>query len=107
MIWQLVVTDQFRLSNASNFVDSVTSARILITCIWDNLVQIPSAGFGRTTDYDTNVSVPTDNLQYSGFYKKNILFGKKVNSANIRRVIKKVTWTINNRYDMYRHDYSI
>jgi hypothetical protein len=103
-----VVTDQFRLSNASNFVDSVNSA--------DNSYYVylgtpsptsPSVGFGRTSDWNTNVPSPTDNLQYAGFYKKNILFGKKVNSANIRRVIRKVTWTVNNRYDMYRHDYSI
>lgn len=103
-----VVTDQFRLSNASNFVDSVTSASnsyyvYLGTCN----PTTPSVGFGRTSDWNTNVPSPTDNLQYTGFYKKNILFGKKVNSANIRRVIRKVTWVANNRYDMYRHDYSI
>ena len=103
-----VVTDQFRLSNASNFVDSVTSAsNSYYVYLGQPSPTSPSAGFGRTSDYDTNVPVPTDNLQYSGFYKKNILFGKKVNSANIRRVIRKVTWTVNNRYDMYRHDYSI
>tara|TARA_B100002019_G_scaffold67980_1_gene58549 strand:- start:879 stop:2426 length:1548 start_codon:yes stop_codon:yes gene_type:complete len=100
-----VVTDQFRLSNASNFVDSVASDSYYV------YLGQPSpnspVGFGRTTDWNTNVPSPIDNLQYSGFYKNNILFGKKVNSANIRRVIKKVNWTINTRYDMYRHDYSI
>ena len=34
-----------------------------------------------------------------------MLFGKKINSANIRRVVKKQSWVKNNRYDMYRHDY--
>jgi hypothetical protein len=103
-----VVTDQFRLSNASNFVDSVTDANnsyyvYLGTCSPTS----PAAGFGRTSDFDSNVPSPVDNLQYAGFYKKNILFGKKVNGANVRRVIRKVTWAVNNRYDMYRHDYSI
>ena len=103
-----VVTDQFRLSNASNFVDSVTSAsNSYYVYLGQPSPDSPSAGFGRTSDFDTNVPSPTDNLQYAGFYKKNILFGKKVNGANIRRVIRKVTWTVNNRYDMYRHDYSI
>ena len=103
-----VVTDQFRLSNASNFVDSVTSAsNSYYVYLGQPSPTSPSAGFGRTSDYNTNVPSPTDNLQYSGFYKKNILFGKKVNGANIRRVIRKVTWTVNNRYDMYRHDYDI
>ena len=58
-----VVTDQFRLSNASNFVDSVTDANnsyyvYLGTCSPTS----PAAGFGRTSDFDTNVPNPVDNL---------------------------------------------
>ena len=103
-----VVTDQFRLSNASNFVDSVTSAtNSYYVYLGFPSPNSPVGDFGRFSDWNTNIPSPTDNLQYAGFYKKNILFGKKVNSANIRRVIRKVNWTVNNRYDMYRHDYSV
>ena len=70
-----VVTDQFRLSNASNFVDSVTSAsNSYYVYLGQPSPDSPSAGFGRTSDFNTNVPSPTDNLQYAGFYKKNILW---------------------------------
>jgi hypothetical protein len=66
-----------------------------------------TVGFGRTTNWDSNTPSPTDNLQYSGHYRDTALFGKKITSSNIRRLIRKVTWTSNTSYDMYRHDYSI
>ena len=106
-----VVTDQFRIVNASNFVDSAVSSNnsYYVFLGLDNPgSNSPSTvGFGRTTNWDTNVPNPTDNTQYSGHYKDTALFGKKITSSNIRRLIRKVTWTSNTSYDMYRDDYSI
>ena len=101
-----VVTDQFRILNASNFLDSVVSNNNSYY-VFLGLDNPTTVGFGRTTDWDTNVPNPTDNIQYSGHYKDTALFGKKVTSSNIRRLIRKVTWTSNTSYDMYRDDYSI
>ena len=101
-----IVTDQFRILNATNFINSVTnnSDSYYIFLGLDNPSQV---GFGRTTDWNTNIPNPTDNLEYSSHYKDTSLFGKKITSSNIRRLIRKVTWTSNTSYDMYRHDYSI
>ena len=55
-------------------------------------------GFGRNINWDgpgiTNgvVPNPTDNLDYLTQYEDTLLFGKKVTSSNIRRVIKRVDW---------------
>lgn len=101
-----IVTDQFRILNASNFIDSVTNGNnsYYVFLGLDN----PSENkFGRTTDWNTNVPNPTDNLEYSSHYRDTSLFGKKITSSNIRRLIRKVTWTSNTSYEMYRHDYSI
>jgi len=103
------VTDQFRIANAGNFVDSVldTNNAYYVFLGLSN-PTIPNPGFGRTSDWVSNKPLnPVDNLQYEGFYKSAALFGKKVNSTNIRRVIRKVQWTTNTPYDMYRQDYSI
>ncbi|GIS09085.1 MAG: hypothetical protein CM15mP113_2150 [Pseudomonadota bacterium] len=35
------------------------------------------------------------------------MFGKKVSSANIRRIIRRVDWIQGNRYEIYRDDYSV
>jgi hypothetical protein len=101
-----IVTDQFRILNATNFINSVTnnSDSYYIFLGLDNPSQV---GFGRTTNWDTNIPNPTDNLEYSSHYRDTSLFGKKITSSNIRRLIRKVTWTSNTSYDMYRHDYSI
>jgi hypothetical protein len=101
-----IVTDQFRILNASNFIDSVTSDNdsYYVFLGLDNPVQV---GFGRTTSWDTDIPNPTDNLEYSTHYKDTSLFGKKITSSNIRRIIRKITWTSNTSYEMYRHDYSI
>lgn len=101
-----IVTDQFRILNASNFIDSVTGGNdsYYVFLGLDN----PSENkFGRTTDWNTNVPNPTDNFEYSSHYRDTTLFGKKITSSNIRRLIRKVTWTSNTSYEMYRHDYSI
>ena len=102
-----VVTDQFRILNASNFVESVTSNPNNSYYVFLGLDNPSISAFGRNTSWDTNIPNPTDNLQYSTHYRDTSLFGKKITSTNIRRLIRKVTWSTNTAYDMYRHDYSI
>ena len=105
-----VVTDQFRILNASNFVDSVLNENnsYYVFLGLANPTD-PNPGFGRTSTWNAENNSnkdPVDNLDYLSHYRKTSLFGKKVTSKNIRRVIRKVNWTSNTRYDMYRHDYS-
>ena len=35
-----------------------------------------------------------------------MMFGKKISSANIRRLVRRVDWVSGNRYEIYRDDYS-
>jgi len=108
-----VVTDQFRIANANNFVDSVldtNNSYYVFLGLSNPGGPGNPIGFGRSTTWDDSPSSPPspiDNFQYLSHYRNTALFGKKINSANIRRVIRKVTWTSNTRYDMYRHDYSV
>ena len=102
-----VVTDQFRISNAGNFVDSVldTNNNYYVFLGLSNPEANP--GFGRTSTWNTTPPNPIDNLNHEWNYGSTSLFGKKVNSANVRRVVRKVEWKTNTAYDMYRQDYSI
>ena len=107
-----IVTDQFRIFNANNFVNSVLTgddSYYVFLGLANPFGNIPFSnsivGFGRTTDWQTQTPAPVDNLQYLTHYRDTILFGKKINSANIRRVVKRHNWITNTRYDMYRHDY--
>ena len=100
-----VVTDQFRIANATSFVESVLND-VNSYYVFLGLPNPTVAGFGRTTTSSDWPLSPVDNLSYQTHYRDTMMFGKKITSANIRRVVKKHTWVRNNRYDMYRHDYS-
>jgi hypothetical protein len=101
-----IVTDQFRILNTNNFIESAEndSNSYYIFLSLPNPTQV---GFGRTTSWNTNVPNPTDNFSYQSHVGDTMLFGKKVTSANIKRVIRRIDWVKGTRYEMYRHDYSV
>ena len=99
-----IVTDQFRILNASNFVGSIESNSYYITL---GLANPVAAGYGRTSDWNTNPPSPTDNLSYAGHTGDTVLFGKKITSANIRRIVRRINWTAGTKYEIYRDDYSV
>jgi hypothetical protein len=106
-----VVTDQFRISNAGNFVDSVldTNNSYYVFLGLSNPTT-PAVGFGRSSTWNTSAGGPPnpiDNFSYEWQYGSTSLFGKKINSTNIRRVVPKTEWKTNTAYDMYRQDYDI
>ena len=102
-----IVTDQFRILNANNFVetvdDSANSYYITLGLANPSLAVV----FGRTTTWNTDTPNPTDNFNYIDHSGDTQIFGKKVTSANIRRLITRRDWTQGTRYEMYRHDYSV
>ena len=101
-----IVTDQFRILNASNFVDNVTDSNNSYY-VFVGLSNPTTSGFGRATDFNTDTPSPTDNINYMNFVGDNMSFGKKVTSDNIRRLVRKISWTRGTKYEMYRHDYSL
>ena len=100
-----IVTDQFRILNAGNFVDSVTSDSNSYY-VFVGLSNPKASGYERQTDWDTNTPSPTDNIDYANFVSDNALYGKRVSSTNVRRLVRRINWTQGTRYEMYRHDYS-
>jgi len=101
-----IVTDQFRILNASNFVDSIDSANnsYYIT------VGLPNPAinaYGRSTTWNTNPPTPTDSISSNAHSGDVVLYGKRITGANVRRIVRKLDWVAGNRYEMYRHDYDI
>ena len=79
-----VVTDQFRISNAGNFVGSVldTNNSYYVFLGLSNPTT-PNPGFGRTSDWNTASSGPPnpiDNFSYEWQYGSTSLFGKRINT---------------------------
>ncbi len=102
-----IVTDQFRILNAGNFVDSVTNTNNAYY-VFVGLSNPNGGGYGKlTADWDTKTPNPTDNFDYHGFVGDNMSFGKKVTSANVKRLARRINWARGTKYEMYRHDYSL
>ena len=104
-----IVTDQFRILNANNFVESVenTNNSYYVFIGLSNPTGAPTlAGFGRTSDWDSNTPAPTDSFSYRSHSGDTMMFGKKISSGNIRRIIRRLDWTTGSRYEIYRDDYS-
>ena len=103
-----IVTDQFRILNANNFVETVdNSANSYYVVVGLTNPTSPSVGFGRSTTWNTNTPSPEDSFNYINHTGDTQIFGKKVTSDNVRRLITRRNWTQGTRYEMYRHDYSI
>ena len=104
-----IVTDQFRILNANNFVESVenTNNSYYVFVGLSNPTGAGSlVGYGRSANWNSNTPSPIDSFAYRSHTSDTMMFGKKVSSANIRRIIRRVDWTAGNRYEIYRDDYS-
>ena len=101
-----IVTDQFRILNASNFVDSVSDTNNSYY-VFLSLPNPSIVGYGRSTSWDTNTPAPVDNLDYLTHVKDTMIFGKKITTDDVRRLVRRVDWKSGTIYEMYRHDYSV
>ncbi len=110
-----IVTDQFRIINTTNFIESIENSSNSYY-VFLGLPNPEAPGFGRDENWDrvdipdpalAVIPNPTDNFEYLSHYGDTSIFGKKITSANVRRVIRKVVWTKGVKYDMYRNDYSV
>jgi len=101
-----IVTDQFRILNASNFIDSIDDTTNNSYYVFLSLPNPTQVGFGRSTNWDDNTPAPSDSFNDLNHVGKTMMFGKKVTAINAKRVIRRINWTRGTRYEMYRHDYS-
>ncbi len=97
-----VITDQIRVLNATNFVSGISTS--------DNsyyvFIGLPNAT-DVASDWNTNTPSPIDNFDNHDNIYDTLISAKKINSTDVLRVIKKITWETGTIYEMYRQDYSI
>jgi len=101
-----IVTDQLRILNANNFVNSIDSEENSYY-LFVSLPNPTIVGFGRDVNWDTDVPNPIDSFNYHDHVKDTTMFGSRITLDNVRRLIRKVNWVRGTKYEMYRHDYSI
>jgi len=96
-----IITDQFRILSAENFVSSVGST---------TNAYYAFVGLTNSTDYATNWEQsppsPIDSFDNYSDIWDTIIALKKINSDDVRQVIRRIEWESGITYDMYRHDIS-
>ena len=103
-----IVTDQFRILNANNFIETVENSANSYY-IFLGLTDPGSAKYGRKADNNTwnsDTPVPEDSINDVNHISDTMIFGKRVTSDNIRRLVPRRDWAAGTRYNMYRHDYT-
>ena len=103
-----IVTDQFRILNANNFIETVENSANSYY-IFLGLTDPGSAKYGRKVDENTwndDTPVPEDSINDVNHISDTMIFGKRVTSDNIRRLVPRRDWAAGTRYNMYRHDYN-
>jgi hypothetical protein len=94
-----IITDQLRILNAKNFVDSVQNSNNSYYA-WIGLPDAPEF----QSDWNANPPAPKDCLDDSNYYWDTMLALKKINSGDVSQVVKKITWQSGTTYDMWRND---
>ena len=97
-----IITDQFRIINCENLVNSIGST---------NSSYYTFVGLTNPEDYspdwDNLPESPVDSFNYSNDIWDTMVTLKKINfSDDVRRVVRKIKWTSGTTYDMYRNDVS-
>lgn len=96
-----IITDQFRILSAANFSASVASTENSYYAF---------LGLTNSTDYSvtweqTPLS-PIDSFDNYNDIWDTIIAVKKINSDDVRQVVRRIEWQSGITYDMYRHDIS-
>ena len=97
-----IITNQFRILNSENLIAGIASTSSNSYYVFLGLPNAPEVD----ANWDSSTPSPVDNFdQYNEFWD-TIIALKKLNSSDVSKVIRKITWTSGTTYDMYRHDYS-
>ena len=97
-----IITDQFRILNAKNFVAGIASTS---SNSYYTFVGLPNPNNISST-WDASPFDPVDNFDNENNYWDTMIALKKIRPGDVKQVIRKVQWRLGNTYDMYRHDIS-
>ena len=96
-----IITDQLRILNSENFVAGIAST----TNSYYAWIGLPNPADFQS-DWNENPPAPKDSFSEENDYWDTMIALKKLNSDDIARVVRKITWSSGTTYEMYRDDYS-
>ena len=105
-----IITNKFRLHNASNFVESFSesSPNIYYLAIGRPQAFATSTGGDSRTQFegtDASPLTPADSVSDEFYFFDDVIAAKRITSSDVSRAIPRRNWTTGTTYDIYRHDY--
>jgi len=105
-----IITNKFRLHNASNFVESFSesSPNIYYLAMGRPQAFATSTGGDSRTQYegtDSSPLTPVDSVADEFYFFDDIIAAKRITTSDVSRAVPRRNWTTGTTYDMYRHDY--
>ena len=105
-----IITNKFRLHNASNFVESFSesSPNIYYLAIGRPQAFATSTGGDSRTQFegtDASPLTPVDSVSDEFYFFDDVIAAKRITTSDVSRAIPRRNWTTGTTYDMYRHDY--
>ena len=99
-----IITEKFRLHNASQFVESFTEASASTYYLFLG----KATAFSSTTTGGSDSSPPTPSTGPEDEFRawNSMLGAKKIASSDVKRSIVRRNWSNGTTFDMYRHDYT-
>lgn len=101
-----IITEKFKLHNASQFVESFTEAAASTYYLFIG----KSTAFSSTNDgtgaSDTSPPTPPDSVSDEFYFWDQMLGAKKITSSDVIQVIPRRDWSNGTTFDMYKDDYS-
>ena len=99
-----IITEKFRLHNASQFVESFTEGSASTYYLFLG----KATAFSSTTTGGSDSSPPTPSTSSEDEFRawNSMLGAKKITSSDVKRSIVRRNWSNGTVFDMYRHDYT-
>jgi len=94
-----IITDQLRILNTKDFVASVAAT----TNSFYTWIGLPNAT-QVDSDWNTTPPDPRDSFNQENEYWDTMIALKKIDTTDVKQVVKKNTWASGITYDMYRND---
>jgi hypothetical protein len=104
-----IISDQFRILNAKNFIDSVSGVANT-TDKYYTFIGLPNSSSltgGGSPTWATNTPAPLDGFKEENEIKSTIIAMKQITSQDVRRLVRKLQWVAGSTYELYRHDYTV
>lgn len=91
------ITNNFRVNSAKNFIESLRSGSN-DSDLTRNILYLFLA---KSKNWSSGIELFEDSILENNLVKGEIYSLKRLNVSNLNQIVPKITWSANNRYDIY------